>query len=226
MVILAVDLLLLLSGYVIGYAYDDRFGKMGLWGFFKRRIVRLHPMVIFGTLFGTLLFFFGDAPSFHLMPQTELWKLLAVTLAGLVLIPLSPWWDLRGWAETYPLNGPCWSLMWEYVANILYALFVRRFSKTMLAIFVVLAGCMTVDVGMNFDMWGVLKAREWAAYTFIGGWGLTGGPALHSGYASALSVLHGAAAFAHRLEDTPARRLLVVLACRGRDIGVAMCGQG
>ena len=52
------------------------------------------------------------------------------------------------------------------------------------------------------------------------------GPALHSGYASALSVLHGAAAFAHRLEDTPARRLLVVLACRGRDIGVAMCGQG
>ena len=170
---LAVDFFFLISGYVIGYAYDDRFGKMGLWGFFKRRIVRLHPMVIFGTLFGTLLFFFGDAPSFHLMPQTELWKLLAVTLAGLVLIPLSPWWDLRGWAETYPLNGPCWSLMWEYVANILYALFVRRFSKTMLAIFVVLAGCMTVDVGMNFDMWGVLKAREWAAYTFIGGWGLT-----------------------------------------------------
>lgn len=170
---LAVDFFFVLSGYVIGYAYDDRFAKMGTWGFFKRRIIRLHPMVIFGTLFGALMFFFGDAPGFHLMPQTQLWKLLVVTLAGLVLIPLGPWWDLRGWAETYPLNGPCWSLMWEYLANILYALFIRRFSKTMLTIFVILAGCLTVDVAMNFDMWGVLKAREYAAFTLIGGWSLT-----------------------------------------------------
>lgn len=61
---LAVDFFFVLSGFVIGYAYDDRWspnpsregsGVNGftLWTFFKRRLIRLHPMVIFGTLFGT-----------------------------------------------------------------------------------------------------------------------------------------------------------------------------
>jgi peptidoglycan/LPS O-acetylase OafA/YrhL len=36
---LAVDFFFLLSGYVIGYAYDDRWGKMTLGEFFKRRLV-------------------------------------------------------------------------------------------------------------------------------------------------------------------------------------------
>jgi peptidoglycan/LPS O-acetylase OafA/YrhL len=49
-----------LSGFVIGYAYDDRWDKMSTWSFFKRRLIRLHPMVIFGTLFGALMFYFGS----------------------------------------------------------------------------------------------------------------------------------------------------------------------
>ena len=44
---LAVDFFFALSGFVIGYAYDDRWDKMSTWGFFKRRLIRLHPMVIF-----------------------------------------------------------------------------------------------------------------------------------------------------------------------------------
>lgn len=43
---LAVDFFFLLSGFVIGYAYDDRWGKMTLGSFFRRRIVRLQPLVI------------------------------------------------------------------------------------------------------------------------------------------------------------------------------------
>lgn len=43
---LAVDFFFVLSGFVIGYAYDDRWNRMSLKGFFKRRLVRLHPMVI------------------------------------------------------------------------------------------------------------------------------------------------------------------------------------
>ena len=35
-----------LSGFVMGYAYDDRWDRMTTWGFFKRRLIRLHPMVI------------------------------------------------------------------------------------------------------------------------------------------------------------------------------------
>ena len=38
---LAVDFFFVLSGFVIGYAYDDRWDKMTTWDFFKRRLIRL-----------------------------------------------------------------------------------------------------------------------------------------------------------------------------------------
>ena len=39
---LAVDFFFVLSGFVIGYAYDDRWDRMSIKDFFKRRLVRLH----------------------------------------------------------------------------------------------------------------------------------------------------------------------------------------
>ena len=54
---LAVDFFFVLSGFVIGYAYDDRWDRMSTWNFIKRRLVRLHPMVIFGCLLGAATFF-------------------------------------------------------------------------------------------------------------------------------------------------------------------------
>src|ERR1700761_1809148 len=56
---LAVDFFFWLSGFVIGYAYDDRIGKMGIKEFFKSRLIRLHPLVIFGSVIGLLLFYFA-----------------------------------------------------------------------------------------------------------------------------------------------------------------------
>ena len=61
---LAVDFFFVLSGFVIGYAYDDRWDRMSTWSFFKRRLIRLHPMVVAGTLFGACLFFFGESDYF------------------------------------------------------------------------------------------------------------------------------------------------------------------
>src|ERR1700744_3037299 len=51
---LAVDFFFCLSGFVIGYAYDDRIGKMGILEFFKSRLIRLHPLVIIGSVIGLL----------------------------------------------------------------------------------------------------------------------------------------------------------------------------
>ena len=54
---LAVDFFFVLSGFVIGYAYDDRWGKsLNTGKFFVRRLIRLHPMVIMGALIGTISF--------------------------------------------------------------------------------------------------------------------------------------------------------------------------
>ena len=118
---LAVDFFFVLSGFVVGYAYDDRWDRMSTWNFIKRRLVRLHPMVIFGAFFGLLLFYFGDSPMFSLIGQTEWYKPLILFLIACTMIPVNASMDIRGWSETYPLNGPAWTLMLEYIANLLYA---------------------------------------------------------------------------------------------------------
>ena len=53
---IAVDFFFILSGFVISYAYDDRWGKMSTWQFFKRRLIRLHPMLVMGALIGVIAF--------------------------------------------------------------------------------------------------------------------------------------------------------------------------
>ena len=170
---LAVDFFFVLSGFVIGYAYDDRWNQMSTWSFFKRRLIRLHPMVIFGTLFGAMMFYFGSCSSFSLINETPWWMTILVMLWCFTMIPLPSTMDIRGWAETNPLNGPAWSLQWEYLANILYALVVRRFSKLLLGICVVVFACLTIILCLNIDVTGFLAERSWGAYTVVGGWSTT-----------------------------------------------------
>lgn len=147
---LAVDFFFVLSGFVIGYAYDDRWGKMTLKDFFKRRVIRLQPMVVLGAVIGALCFYFGAGDMFPLIAQTPVWKLLLVTLAACLLLPVPPTADVRVWGEMFPLNGPAWSLFYEYIANILYAVVIRRFSKLLLTILVVLSGIGIVHLAV----WG------------------------------------------------------------------------
>lgn len=146
---LAVDFFFLLSGFVIGYAYDDRWGKMSVTDFFKIRLVRLQPMVIVGMLFGAACFYFQDSLAFPNIHNVPVWQLMLTMLVGFTLLPLPPSMDIRGWWEMHPLNGPGWSLFYEYVANILYALFVRKFSKTALSILVVLSAAALIHLGLT-----------------------------------------------------------------------------
>ena len=166
---LAVDFFFVLSGFVIGYAYDDRWNRMSLKDFFKRRLVRLHPMGIMGSLIGALFFYFGAA-AFPVIAGVQWWKVLLICLLGCTMLPALPSWDIRGWGETNPLNGPSWSLLYEYIANILYALVIRRFPKFVLGLFVAGAAVLTLDLTLNLDLFGLLPADRSAAYTVIGGW--------------------------------------------------------
>ncbi len=169
---LAVDFFFILSGFVIGYAYDDRWNRMSLGDFFKRRLVRLHPLVIFGTLIGALMFYLGDNERMPMVGETQWWQVLLIMLLGMTMLPALKQWDIRGWGETNPLNGPTWSLMWEYIANIVYALFLRRLSKAVLAVLVGIAALFTLDICLNIDTFGLLAGREYAANTVIGGWSI------------------------------------------------------
>jgi peptidoglycan/LPS O-acetylase OafA/YrhL len=133
---LAVDFFFLLSGFVIGYAYDDRWNKTTVGSFFKRRIERLQPMVVLGMTLGAIGFYFTDSTLWPLIHTVPIWKMLLVMLIGYTILPVPLSLDIRGWQEMHPLNSVGWSLFFEYIANILYAVWIRKFSTLALSILV------------------------------------------------------------------------------------------
>jgi peptidoglycan/LPS O-acetylase OafA/YrhL len=127
---LAVDFFFCLSGYVIGYAYDDRRDRISIRGFLAARLIRLHPMVVLGALLGLSSYVLDpyavtQATASGLQSQSApTWKLVACVLGAMSLVPT---WSLPNRFGSYvSLNAPAWSLMWEYIANIAYAFVLWR----------------------------------------------------------------------------------------------------
>lgn len=164
---LAVDFFFILSGFVIGYAYDDRWKKnLTLKGFFKRRLIRLHPMIVMGAVIGCITFFIQGGVKWDGTQVATSAVMLALLLA-MFFIPAYPGagYDVRGNGEIFSLNGPSWSLFFEYIGNILYALFIHRLSNKALTVLVILLG-----VGLS---WFALS--DVVGYGMIGvGWTLDG----------------------------------------------------
>ena len=170
---IAVDFFFILSGFVISYAYDDRWCKMSLGGFFKRRLIRLHPMLIMGAVIGTIAFFAVGCERWDGSITPKSWVIIALMLT-MFMIPAVPGvpYEVRGNGEMFPLNGPGWSLFFEYIGNICYALFMRRFSTKVLAIFTLLLGVAHAwffigDVS-QYDMvgvgWTIDKINFWGGF--------------------------------------------------------------
>ncbi len=172
---LAVDFFFVLSGFVIGYAYDGRWGKGGLsvWGFIRRRLIRLQPMIVFGSLLGLVVF-----PATFMAEgwegQASLGGVLLCALLGALMIPITPALDVRGWDENYPLNGSQWSLFFEYAANLLYAFVFRFLSTRWLAVATLGAAAVSV--------WYLFVS---ASGDYHGGWAFTL-PGLETGFARVL----------------------------------------
>ena len=139
---LAVDFFFILSGFVIGYAYDDRWKKgFTMKDFFKRRLIRLHPMVIMGAVIGVITFTIQGSVQWNGTHIATSMVMLAL-LCAMFFIPATPGgcYEVRGNGEMFPLNGPSWSLFFEYIGNILYAVLIRRLSTKALTVLVVLLG--------------------------------------------------------------------------------------
>lgn len=137
---LAVDFFFMLSGFVVGYAYDDRWKKMKTMDFLKRRIIRLQPMVVMGAIIGGCMFYLQGCSVWD-VSQVTIGALVVATILNALMIPVTPGMEVRGVGEMYPLNGPTWSLFFEYLGNILYAVFIRKLSTKALTVLVILAGC-------------------------------------------------------------------------------------
>lgn len=138
---IAVDFFFILSGFVISYAYDDRWLKMSIGGFFKRRLIRLHPMLVMGAVIGAVAFCFDGCMRWD-GSVTSIGWVMAALLLTMFMIPAVPGaaYEVRGNGEMFPLNGPMWSLFFEYIGNIIYALIIRRLSTKVLAILAAILG--------------------------------------------------------------------------------------
>jgi peptidoglycan/LPS O-acetylase OafA/YrhL len=169
---LAVDFFFCLSGFVIAYAYDNRIDKMGLMGFFKSRITRLHPLVIFGSVLGILGFLFdpfGAPPASY-----SAGKIILIFLSSVFLIPF-PAMSERGF-NLFGFNAPAWSLFWEYMANIVYAFILCRINRRYLIVLITIAAavlcCVSHRAGNLMGGWSGDNFWDGGArifYSFLAG---------------------------------------------------------
>jgi len=120
---------------VLGHAYDARLAhgagtreKLTLWGFFQRRLIRLHPMVVAAMVIALIAYladpFVGDSQRIGVKLP---WSLLATAfLLNLLLLPTPTLPNTFG--ETHSVDGPSWTLLQEYLANLLYGLFGQKLT--------------------------------------------------------------------------------------------------
>ncbi|MDI3322601.1 acyltransferase family protein [Pinibacter soli] len=152
---LAVDFFFCLSGFVIAYAYDNRLEKIGTSAFLKLRMIRLHPLVVIGSIIGLLSFIFD--------PFSNLWlsysgKMVIMFVTSCLMIPYAV--VPERYLNLFHLNPPTWSLFWEYVINVVYAFVLVKLSKKVLLILTIVSAAVLVYVSHKFKLlsvgWGTL----------------------------------------------------------------------
>lgn len=127
---LAVDFFFVLSGFVLAHAYGKRLEQgWSPLAFMTARLIRLYPMYLLGLLIGLALSVLGLLRGW--MGPT-LSDVITAGLLGLLFVPAPPMPAFGGGA-LYPFNGPAWSLFFELVANLIYALIARVLSWRVLA---------------------------------------------------------------------------------------------
>ena len=153
---LAVDFFFVLSGFVIGYAYDNRWGEMTTGGFFRRRLIRLHPMVIMGCIIGAITFLVQGSVKWD-GSSVGLGLVMLAMLSTMFMIPSAAGLptEVRGNSEMFPLNGPYWSLFFEYIGNILYALLLRRAGTKVLGGIAAVSGLILAYISISQGQLGI-----------------------------------------------------------------------
>ncbi|WP_460583003.1 acyltransferase family protein [Hymenobacter arcticus] len=132
---LAVDFFFCLSGFVMAYAYDNRIASMGIMSFIKLRLIRLHPLIIIGSVLGLLTFLIDPYSNLYAVYGFRQTALLFITSSFLIPYPIMP----ERFFNLFSLNAPVWSLFWEYVANILYATILIKATKKVLVLLISVA---------------------------------------------------------------------------------------
>ncbi len=169
---LAVDLFFLMSGFVIGHAYERRLETgMTPMAFMRLRLIRLYPLYILGSAAGlAIAAAFGRLSQLHPASATEL---LRATGSAIGFIP---YFSTDPTVNAFPLNGPGWSLFFELAANLVYAIFAVRLSTRALALLSLGSGMLLVwfawhggDLNLGFRTVGFIGGLPRVGFSFFGG---------------------------------------------------------
>jgi peptidoglycan/LPS O-acetylase OafA/YrhL len=157
---LAVDLFYLVSGFVVAHAYGQRLAAgSGVWPFMKTRIIRLWPLYFIGVVIGVI------AASYEAYTNPHgfwTWPMIGEGFAvGLFMIPIFPGLLANG----SMLDGPTWTLLPELIANLLYALLVRRLKLWLLILIILIGAAGVVAAELKYDTLDVGYGRtdQWTA---------------------------------------------------------------
>jgi peptidoglycan/LPS O-acetylase OafA/YrhL len=169
---LAVDFFFVLSGVVIAQAYQLRLGQgLSAPQFFRLRWARIYPYYGLGLLLGVpavaVAFSSSGNPS-----HTSIASLCGSFVFNLWMLP-SPFSF-----ALYPFVGTAWTLAYELLVNLFYAVRLRRLQRPVLAAIMALAGlglaCLAFSqgsLGLGFK-WGLAHEATGLArvlYSFICG---------------------------------------------------------
>lgn len=158
---LAVDFFFILSGFVVAKAYAQRLRSgMSVKRFAAVRAIRLMPLSVLGALAGFAVLI----AKWVLYPDKvdQLWQIVASGVLNVFLLP-TPFGGAVSHHELFPGNGPLWSLFFEVVANLSWAvLFVRLATKFNIGVVVGCAVCFAVAVvGLGHANFGWNVETSW-----------------------------------------------------------------
>lgn len=155
---LPVEYFFALTGFTLVYAYDARWSEgMTFGSFFRRRVIRLQPLVVVGSIIGAALYLLSAEQYAGRFPAVNLWQLALLTLWCCTMLPMPSFF---GWRLLHPLQGPLWTLLYIYFANILYALVLRRCKTWMLVALGLVGIYLTYHFGMRSG--GFHCGAEWS----------------------------------------------------------------
>lgn len=157
---LAVDFFFCLSGFVIAYAYDSKIQKLGFVSFIKLRLIRLHPLVVIGSVLGLSTLIFDPFSNLFTLYSNQT---IMMFITSCLMIPY-PVVNER-YFNLFHLNPPTWSLFWEYIANITYAILLFKIKNKVIWVLTAVAAIALFYEASKSQYLGV----GWGGDNFLGG---------------------------------------------------------
>ena len=160
---LAVDFFFVLSGFVIALAYEDALCRGTSWSsFLLKRIIRLYPLAMLGSVVGSAVlllkwyrFPYKADPLPEVLVSGFLNSLLLPTFFG----------GSASHHETFPGDGPLWSLFFEIVINLAWAFVGFSMRTRGTVVITLLSGVMLTMLAIHFRT----SDLGYSTGTFLGG---------------------------------------------------------